>query len=235
MCGNHIIVRDCTSSLPTIHPLQSLPKEFLALIADDLNRCVTQTAEASSRNNVDSGSESISAENASHFMTQQTISDCCVEVSSNGQVRGASNIKSKDSVKFSVWQNVAGEISIIEYELTKLPMWNGLDDTTASIKLPANSDEFIKIILHKATKEWSDFSGLAEEHFPIVVRRDRDTIRKISAANLRIGEAVEYSSHTNSMSQNEIASRNVPYGATGTGNDNHKEQRSDAHKRARLI
>lgn len=65
------------------------------------------------------------------------------------------------------------------FELTKLPNWPDVRSTAASVVLPRNRDDLIRIVLNKTKQAWYWFNEKADTKFPLVLNQEVHLIRTV--------------------------------------------------------
>ncbi|ORY05553.1 hypothetical protein BCR34DRAFT_604476 [Clohesyomyces aquaticus] len=170
--GAHIVIKDTPSGPPTVLPFQSLPAELLEILSK--------------------GDGCSPASNTKSLIAGLTDSDTMIRSSFAGAITSNDRIisaeRSIENVTITLWppKSDPKPSSAKKFELTKLPSWEGMDQSSLSIKLPRNKGELVKIILNKAASRWSDFSkDPAQERFPAVISRHPSNIKDISTNRKR--------------------------------------------------
>jgi hypothetical protein len=170
--GEHIVIKDTPSGLPTVQLLQSLPAEFLQTL-------ITEDVESPQLGLPSFGAASTGlSSTAGTELANPT--DTMAKNSSHNRIIITN--KSTDNVTITLWDHASDANKTKTFELSKLPNWEGIHKTNVSVKLPRKKDEFVKIILNKGINDWSDFSDPAHEQFPAVITRHPKTIKNISAS-----------------------------------------------------
>jgi hypothetical protein len=98
-----------------------------------------------------------------------------MEITAGGVARGYHTSSNKDGVRLRLWQE---DSKNEEFELTKLPDWDGAETAIPSIRFPKTTVENLKIVLNKPIQSWNALAHTGVDRFPLIISRDQKSVKK---------------------------------------------------------
>lgn len=100
-----------------------------------------------------------------------------IEITAMGATTGFQTSLSRDKVSLQFWHEDSSTSNSQDFELVKVPDWDGVEHTTASIQFPKTRDDNFKVVLNRPIRSWNTLPDNAIEHFPLVISRDPSCVK----------------------------------------------------------
>lgn len=174
-CGKHLVIQEDNSKFPHIH---QIPFEILRSLTP--NRALEAAGDGLD------GEDAIIKAPQQDFLPLQFDSKSMlhgnqVSIRNDGSSMGFMASNTKENVSFGIWRSTNTGFEQEAWEISKLPQWDGMKGTTASIKLPEQGQPTVTFILNKAVQPENTLTNPFAEHLPAMVQQDIRDIRKSDA------------------------------------------------------
>jgi hypothetical protein len=166
-CGKYMVAKASTLDFPLITPIAGtlLPKSLCLIEA-------TKEAPDIAQEVKQQGALSIYIPGfISKTETQQ------MEITATGATTGFQTSLSRDRVSLQFWQEDSSISTSKDFELVKVPDWDGVEHTTASIQFPKTKEDNFRVVLNQPIRSWNTLPDNEIECFPLVISRDPSCVK----------------------------------------------------------
>jgi len=195
-CGSYLILRESSSSPPQVLLVPSCIRRLLSEVKTRSEQRVAEIAQGEDR--IQFGNSSLSLAGLG-IGSGSLIPKHSSLVAPDGRAKGIGVVHSPNRVAIRLWETsgASSDPHETQVELTKLPKWECLESTAASIVAPRAGDDEIKVIVNKKQRRWN-VPLESDPRLPAIIHRHLATLQ------VRPGNLLESNSGAQSRKKDNV-------------------------------